>query len=473
MKSAEFSVRIGRKIRNYRVKIFDRKVDLVPYSCLELKPVDFTAGKIVTLQSDKIVSCLKADRNAFKIVYCPKPTASLDLKVYHFVRESSQEEEDQKPEIEDWIREIKTACNVPRINSEKNVLVFINPKAGKGSAPEVYRRLNKILTECEIDHFEAVFTEKVNHAFEFIRDCDERRFEGGILIISGDGLIHEVLNGLDARDKLDEVPIGVIPCGSANAFATTWQRNDFKGRKQDFKLCQLSPVMDVLRNRPKTMDVMKVVNSKGERKVAFLSLTWGIVADMDIESEPLRMLGEMRFTLLGLQRIVFDKIYKGKLSYLKVEDIPYIDDDEDDDGGLFMESNKEREELLMPPVEEAVPAKWKTEEDSYRCVCVVNFAYLDSKSALAPRCRPNDGNLWLFIIRKEASKAGLLSVLTGVEDGSHLSVPHVEMHKVRAVRLEPDCDDKMAKEGHLVLDGELIDYGTIQVGVDREAALAF
>ena len=47
------------------------------------------------------------------------------------------------------------------------------------------------------------------------------------------------------------------------------------------------------------------------------------------------------------------------------------------------------------------------------------------------------------------------------------------MHKVRAVRLKLDCDDKMAKEGHLVLDGELIDYGTIQVEVDREAALAF
>ena len=43
--------------------------------------------------------------------------------------------------------------------------------------------------------------------------------------VSGDGLIHEVLNGLfdrvDWRDSLKRLPIGVIPGGTGNALSRT------------------------------------------------------------------------------------------------------------------------------------------------------------------------------------------------------------------------------------------------------------
>lgn len=44
----------------------------------------------------------------------------------------------------------------------------------------------------------------------------------GIVTVSGDGLLYEVLNGLfDRPDWEDAVrmPIGVLPCGSGNALA--------------------------------------------------------------------------------------------------------------------------------------------------------------------------------------------------------------------------------------------------------------
>ena len=42
----------------------------------------------------------------------------------------------------------------------------------------------------------------------------------GLIIISGDGLVHEVVNGLAQRpdwDEISKIPFGIIPGGSGNA----------------------------------------------------------------------------------------------------------------------------------------------------------------------------------------------------------------------------------------------------------------
>ena len=50
--------------------------------------------------------------------------------------------------------------------------------------------------------------------------------------------------------------------------------------------------------------------------------------------------------------------------------------------------------------------------------------------------------------------------MIGLEDGSHLQVPNVDMIKVKAVRLEPKSN-----EGHLTVDGEPLEHGDVQVSV--------
>ena len=54
--------------------------------------------------------------------------------------------------------------------------------------------------------------------------------------VSGDGLIHEVLNGLfervDWREALARLPIGVIPGGSGNALSRTLVHEQVKGHSQ-------------------------------------------------------------------------------------------------------------------------------------------------------------------------------------------------------------------------------------------------
>jgi diacylglycerol kinase family enzyme len=57
----------------------------------------------------------------------------------------------------------------------------------------------------------------------------------------------------------------------------------------------------------------------GERRFSFLSLEWAIIADIDIESESLRFLGDARFDVYGALRGISLRKYSGRFSYLPAD----------------------------------------------------------------------------------------------------------------------------------------------------------
>ena len=62
----------------------------------------------------------------------------------------------------------------------------------------------------------------------------------GIIIVSGDGLLHEVYNGLFDREDWrvsSHIPIGVIPAGSGNGLACSiaWQTRGSFNKKMMVK----------------------------------------------------------------------------------------------------------------------------------------------------------------------------------------------------------------------------------------------
>lgn len=71
----------------------------------------------------------------------------------------------------------------------------------------------------------------------------------------------------------------------------------------------------VIRGDPTPIDLCAIQNKK-RKFFAFLSLTWGIISDIDIESERFRLLGNARFTAGAISRILALRIYGGKLSFL-------------------------------------------------------------------------------------------------------------------------------------------------------------
>lgn len=52
-------------------------------------------------------------------------------------------------------------------------------------------------------------------AFNFIKGMDIDKFSA-LLAVGGDGIIHEVINGMMRREDSKKIPIGLIPNGSGN-----------------------------------------------------------------------------------------------------------------------------------------------------------------------------------------------------------------------------------------------------------------
>ena len=69
----------------------------------------------------------------------------------------------------------------------------------------------------------------------------------------------------------------------------------------------LNPVLHstfvLIKHRVIPMDLI-LVQTPSQKFYSFLSVTWGIVADIDFESEKYRNLGEARFTIGAIKRIV-------------------------------------------------------------------------------------------------------------------------------------------------------------------------
>lgn len=54
---------------------------------------------------------------------------------------------------------------------------------------------------------------------------------------------------------------------------------------------------------------------------SFLSVGWGLLSDIDIESERLRAIGGQRFAVWAFARLVGLRTYKGVVSYAKIKDV--------------------------------------------------------------------------------------------------------------------------------------------------------
>jgi hypothetical protein len=79
----------------------------------------------------------------------------------------------------------------------------------------------------------------------------------------------------------------------------------------------IAAAKNVLSGKTIPMDIVRVYNSHNIY-YSFLSIGWGLIADIDIESERLRILGGNRFTVWALVRTLSLRRYPGRLHFRPV-----------------------------------------------------------------------------------------------------------------------------------------------------------
>ncbi|XP_054720367.1 sphingosine kinase 1-like [Uloborus diversus] len=429
-------------------------------------------------------------------------------------------------------------------------LILINPKSGPGKAHQIFQeRVVPLLFESDVQ-YDLLVTDRANCARDYVKQEDLTQWNG-IVVVSGDGLLFEVYNGLMARSDWQEavkIPVGVIPGGSGNGLARAISHTT--GEPYDVTAVVPS-VMNIIRGRIVPMDLVRV-QTPNEFYFSFLSVGWGLMADIDIESEKLRAIGEARFTVWGIIRALGLRKYKGRLSYLPVRDydpksqvriftepkpkrsktldctLTVSDNsaftEEDGDHSIFRSksfgardpdiiqdedravrllkysfSNEKvnnsfsdmtdfQEQLLLdetprdvphctvtsdvkcpqpaksapfcPPLSSPVPDDWVTINDEFVLVYVCHQTHLSSDVLFAPDARPDDGIMWLIVIRADVSRAQVIYFLSSLQTGEHVNIPYVDYIPIHAFRLEPSTSD-----GFLTVDGEVIPCCTIQAEV--------
>ncbi len=180
-------------------------------------------------------------------------------------------------------------------------LIIANPAAQSGAAHEVAERLQRFLDmTARASQFDLVLTERMGHAKELAAQAQGYRT---VIALGGDGVIHEVVNGLMTQEEGTRPALAVLPVGSGNDFAQTLGIDDFSGKDFGALLtCELQR-QDIGRIRS-----WNPASGSGEATVEYYdqTLSVGIDAAIGLGTTELRkktgLTGAPLYTLSGLEQ---------------------------------------------------------------------------------------------------------------------------------------------------------------------------
>lgn len=133
------------------------------------------------------------------------------------------------------------------------------------------------------------------------------------------------------------------------------------------------------------------INLDGKTLYSFLSVGWGLLADIDIESEVLRAFGESRFSIWSLYRLAKLSSYNAKLSYIPVDNC-----------------NEDQSNSLPVVI-----------DGDFTCVYSSYQSYIGSDLIFAPSAIPNDGTIHLVYLLEDIGRIKATKFLTSINKGNH------------------------------------------------------
>uniref|UniRef100_A0A3Q0RKY1 Sphingosine kinase 1 n=1 Tax=Amphilophus citrinellus TaxID=61819 RepID=A0A3Q0RKY1_AMPCI len=334
------------------------------------------------------------------------------------------------------------------------MMLLVNPQSGKGQALTLYnnhvqRMLNEaaaLLLRFLLQERQTCMSQHALHILSvcFAEEADLSQWDA-LVIMSGDGLLYEVINGLLERSDWEEairIPLGILPGGS--------------GPHTNHEELLVSCGFLLCKGLVSHMDLVSIHLSSSPRLFSFLSLAWGFVADVDIESEKYRHFGAVRFTIGTLVRLASLRVYKGRLAYLPSTP-----------SRSATKALPGPTDSLLPPLDQPPPSDWVVvQEEDFVLVLAMYQSHLAEDLLAAPEATLDDGVIHLFYVRAGISPTALLRLFLAMERGAHLTTncQHLVYTKVRALRLEP-----YSSKGIITVDGEVVEYGPVQAEVHRDS----
>ena len=212
-------------------------------------------------------------------------------------------------------------CSLEKFKKKSRKLLFIiNPVCGNKTAGNYFvKKIEPLLKQLEME-YKVVYTQKKDEATEIcekLRENNEESIEG-VVVLSGDGTLNEVLRGLltldeNLRLKPSPIPVGIIPCGTSNTLAYTIHGNEDRD----------TAVLHILMGDLMKIDVLGVTDDKDNLLGFSLTLiAFGFIADAIQASEKFRsfLKDNLRYSLAFGKAIIKLKKYNSSLTFWQPKD---------------------------------------------------------------------------------------------------------------------------------------------------------
>ncbi|KAF2761621.1 sphingoid long chain base kinase 4 [Pseudovirgaria hyperparasitica] len=354
----------------------------------------------------------------------------------------------------------------------KRIKVLVNPFGGQGGAEKYYLRdIEPILAaaRCEID---VEKTQYGGHAVDLVEKLDIDQWDV-IACCSGDGVPHEVFNGLakkkNAARALHQVAVVQFPCGSGNAMSINLNGTNSPSLA----------AIAVVKGLRTPLDLISVTQDD-KRILSFLSQSAGMVAECDLGTENLRWLGSARFDVGFLLRVLSGRVMYPADVAIALED----------DSKTSIRETYRREHSRSPPasdsrippavdsslpplefgtVNDPLPSGWALiPYDTLSTFYVGNMTYMAPNAPFFPMALPTDGCADFITVPGTVPKLESLSIGIAVEKGTFVDKDYVAYKKIRAYRFIPRRipHRKGEKEnGYISIDGESVPFRPFQAEV--------
>ncbi|XP_053394530.1 ceramide kinase 1-like [Mercenaria mercenaria] len=300
IKSKNYSVSLTNGELTWHIAGNTQQKGLQTVSTLDILSVSLRSSTKQDSNSDSVcVSYVRQEKN-FILKSCSVVFTAGDLQLIGNLHQ----------QITDVVR------NVGR--KPKRLLVLINPVSGRSKGRTVYeQKVAPIFREAGIDT-DVIVTEKAHHTEEILSTYDIKSING-LVLVGGDGLYHEAVNGLMRKlaseqglnvDDPDEtlpsidLPMGLIPCGTGNGIAHACYGN------YDVTTAALSIAIGY--QYPANM--MSV--HSGNKLIAYSTLlagygTWG---DLIYAAESRRSQGVLRYPIAMIEQMLIKAIRRFSLT---------------------------------------------------------------------------------------------------------------------------------------------------------------
>lgn len=135
----------------------------------------------------------------------------------------------------------------------------------------------------------------------------------------------------------------------------------------------------VAKGKTVPMDLSRY-ETRSSNYLSFLTFSWSLIADIDIESEVIRWMGWLRMEVYSAWRVLNLRSYRAKLSYLPPT------------------AQKLTE---LPPLSKPLEADdgWVTMEDGFCLFWVSQVTHAGETMLNHPMCKPSDGVFQIFLVR--------------------------------------------------------------------------